>query len=94
MKTVQNKFHLDFPLSLQEEFAPYAALRGRFAAGVVATEGSVESLPLTLRSRGASRRGRMPPSGMISEEERQAQCRACRDIEGLFESLLNQSFGE
>jgi hypothetical protein len=32
-----------------------------------------------------SLRGRMPPSGMISESERQ--------VEGLFESLLSQSFG-
>jgi hypothetical protein len=35
--------------NLQEEFAPCASLRGRFAAGVVATEGDckeVELLPL------------------------------------------------
>jgi hypothetical protein len=44
-------------------------------AGVVAR---VESLPLTLRSRGASRRGRMGES--------------TRQVEGLFESLLAQSF--
>ena len=31
--------------------------------------------------------------GMMSESERQALCRACRDIEGLFESLLSESFG-
>jgi hypothetical protein len=29
----------------------------------------------------------------MSEGEMQAPCRACRDIEGLFGSLLNQSFG-
>ena len=34
------------PLCLREEFVPSATLRGRFAASVVATEGSVESLPL------------------------------------------------
>jgi hypothetical protein len=33
MKSVKNEFHIDFPVSLQEEFV-----------GVVATEGSVESL--------------------------------------------------
>jgi hypothetical protein len=27
------------------------------------------------------------------EAGRQAPCRACRDIEGLFESLLSESFG-
>ena len=30
--------------------------------------------------------------GRMSEEGRQAPCRACRDIEGLSESLLAQSF--
>ncbi len=53
MKPVKNKFHFDFPVSLQEEFA-----------GVVAR---VESL-----------RGRMGES--------------TRQVEGLFESLLAQSF--
>lgn len=49
-------------------------------AGVVAR---VKSLPLA--ALGDFVRGRMPPSGMISEGERQ--------VEGLFESLLSQSFG-
>jgi hypothetical protein len=39
----------------------------------------VESLPLTLRSRGAARRGRMAEAG--------------RQVNGLFESLLAESFG-
>ena len=81
MKPVKNKFCLDYPLNLQEEFAPFVAFRGS-ATGVVATEGSVESLPVPV----LWRRGRM------SEAERQAPCRACRDIEGLFESLLAESF--
>jgi len=60
----------------------------------VATEGDhreVESLPLATKRLGYFVRGRMPPSGMISEAGRQAQCRACRDIEGLFESLLAEA---
>jgi len=32
--------------------------------------------------------------GRMSESERQALGRACRDLEGLFESLLSESFGE
>ena len=55
---------------MQEEFAPYATLRGS-ATGVIAR---VESL-----------RGRMPPLGIISE--------AGRQVNGLFESLLAESFG-
>jgi hypothetical protein len=47
-------------LNLQEEFVPSATLRGCYATGVVAR---VEGL-----------RGRMPPSGMISEAGRQALC--------------------
>jgi hypothetical protein len=56
---------------MQEEFA-----------GVVAR---VESLPLAAKRLGDDVRGRMPPSGMISEGERQ--------VDGLFESLLAESFG-
>ncbi len=58
------------------------ATRRRPYAGVVATEGSVESLPLA--SLGDFVRGRMPPSGMISE--------AGRQVDNLFESLLVESF--
>jgi len=32
--------------------------------------------------------------GRMGESTRQALGRACRDLEGLFESLLVQSFGE
>jgi hypothetical protein len=32
--------------------------------------------------------------GRMSEAGRQATCRACRDIEGLFESVMSESFGE
>lgn len=81
MKPVKNSFSFDSPMNLQEEFV-----------GMVVTEGSVESLPVPV----LWGRGRMPPSGMISEGERQTLCRlpdrAYRDIEGLFESLLSQSF--
>ena len=48
-------------------------------AGVVAR---VESLPVPVRW------GR----GRMSEAGRQASCRVYRDIEGLFESLLAESF--
>jgi len=75
MKPVENEFHLNFPVNLQEEFA-----------GVVAR---VESLPLahlhcTNRSAvqvslGDFVRGRMGES--------------TRQVEGLFESLLAESFG-
>ena len=62
---------------VQEEFAPYATLRGS-ATGVVARAvvepgRDIESL-----------RGRMPPSGIISE--------AGRQVNGLFESLLLEAF--
>jgi hypothetical protein len=60
------RMHATSEITCQEEFAPCASLRGRYAAGVVR---QVESL-----------RGRM------GESERQ--------IEGLFESLLAESFGE
>jgi len=46
----------------------------------------VESLPLAAERLGDFVRGRM------SEGERQASCRARRDIEGLFGSLLAESF--
>jgi len=63
MKPAKNRFHLDFPVSLQEEFA-----------GVVRR---IESLPLA--SLGVFVWGRM------GESERQ--------VDGLFESLLSESFG-
>jgi hypothetical protein len=53
------------------------------SAGVVAR---VESLPLAAERLGDFVRGRM------GESTRQASGRACRDLEGLFESLLAQSF--
>jgi len=63
-----------FPLSLQEEFAPYASLRGASrSTGVVARvvvepSRDIESL-----------RGRMGESA--------------RQLNGLFESVLSESFG-
>jgi hypothetical protein len=63
MKPVKNEFHFGFPVNPQEEFAPYASLRGS-STGVVAR---VESL-----------RGRMSEAG--------------RQVSGLFESLLAESF--
>jgi len=56
-------------------------------AGVVRR---VESLPLALL--GDFVRGRMSEGDVSPSGERQAPCRACRDIEGLFESLLSESF--
>ncbi len=64
MKPLKNKFHIEFLLCPQEEFA-----------GVVVR---LESLPLAAKRLGDFVRGRM------SEAERQ--------VEGLFESLLAQSF--
>jgi hypothetical protein len=70
---------------MQEEFVSFATLRGRFAAGVVARRRTelvevVESLPLAAKRLGDFVRGRM------GESERQ--------VDGLFQSLLSQSFGE
>jgi len=59
----------------------FSAFAGVVARVVVEPGRDIESL-----------RGRMSPSGMVSEGGRQAPCRACRDIEGLFESLLAESF--
>lgn len=69
MKPVQNKFHLDFFASPQEEFASVVAW------AVVEPSRDIESL-----------RGRM------GESARQLEGRACRDLEGLFENLLMESF--
>ena len=48
MKPVKNKFHLDFPVSLQEEFAGVVArvesLRGRMGESERQVEGLFESL--------------------------------------------------
>jgi hypothetical protein len=66
---------------LQEEFAPCATLRGRYAASVVRR---VESLPLaSLALTGCFARDFV--RGWIVESERQ--------VDGLFESVLNESFG-
>ena len=66
--------------SLQAEFVPSAALRGRFAASVVATEGDhreVESLSPSFHSPalapGASV-GDAPRRGRMAESTRQALC--------------------
>ncbi len=81
MKPVKNKFHLDFPVSLQEEFA------GVVARAVVEPSRDFESLPLI--SFRDFVRGRMG----APRSTRQVLGRACRDLEGLFESLLAESFG-
>jgi hypothetical protein len=48
MKQVKNRFHLDFPVSLQEEFAGVVArvesLRGRMGESTRQVEGLFESL--------------------------------------------------
>jgi len=51
----------------------------------------VESLPLATKRLGDFVRGRMPPSGMISEGD--VSPSGERQVEGLFESLLAESFG-
>lgn len=72
---------------MQEEFVPSATLRGS-ATGVVRR---VESLPLAAKRLGDFVRGRNS-AFEPREAEMQAPCRACRDIEGLFESLLAEAF--
>lgn len=67
--------------NLQEEFVPFATLRGS-STGVVAR---VESLPLA--SLGDFVRGRMGKSTRHPGQEH-----AGAGVEGVFESLLSQSF--
>jgi hypothetical protein len=78
------------PLSLQEEF------EGVVARVVVEPGRDIESLPLALLVPFATLRGcsaRDFVRGRMGESALQALGRACRDLEGLFESLLAESFG-
>ena len=78
MKPVKNRFHLDFPVSLQEEFVPSATLRGS-STGVVA---GVESLRVPV----------LWGRGRMEESERQVEGLSPEGDASRFESLLAEAF--